>query len=177
MKRFSTVLLLFVFLMYQAGFYLFYLSLDHHHEEEWQSAVSLNDLKGQILEKSIPITFAYQPEQQAPQSVMKSIEINGRIYQDLSQRYENETLHVFYMVDNSRQNMHSSLKSWVNTIAQQSNQDKKSGLKDGLEKNYMPNEIHFDLYNSYVFNSVYGFLYTPGLLNPSADTLKPPPKS
>ncbi len=176
MKRFSTYLLLAVFLMYQAGFYLFYLTLKHHNEEAWEGIVNLKSLKGRIIEKSIPITFPYQADESDFQSVMKSIEVYGHYYRVIMQRYAKDTLHVYYMVDNDRQNLHMSLKDWVNTITQPATQDKNSVIKDGLEKNYMPNDIKIVLINSYSDNSVYHYSYIAKLLFNPIDTLKPPPK-
>lgn len=176
MKKASTIFLLIVFLIYQAGFYLFYLTLKHHNEEVWQGNLNLKDLKSRIIEKSIPITFAYQPDQTEFLSVMKSIEVNGQYYRVIMQRYAKDTLHVFYMVDDQRQNLHASLRDWVDTISQQSAQDKNSVVKDGLEKNYLPNEILVALTNSFIDNECYKFNYDSELLQNPIDTLKPPPK-
>jgi len=81
------------------------------------------------------------------------------------------------MVDRDRQNLHLSLKDWVNTITQPATQDKNSLIKDGLEKNYMPNEIRIELFNSYTDNSVYHYSFIAKLLSNPIDTIKPPPKA
>ena len=176
MKQFSVILLLLVFLMYQAGFYLFYLSLNHYNEEAWQDDQQVEALQNRFIEKSIPITFAYQADQANYQSVMQSIQVDGNFYRVVKQRYAKDTLHILYIVDTKRENMHKSLKDWVNTISQHSSQDKKTAIKDGLEKNYLPCSLGVTLFCSYVGNPAYLYSFVPDLLLNPVDVLKPPPR-
>jgi hypothetical protein len=176
MKQISVYLLLLVFLMYQAGFYFFYLSLHHINEESWQNPENVSERQNQYIEKSIPITFAYQHDQTEYQSVMQSIEVNDSYYRVVMQRYANDTLHVLYVIDSCQQNLHNSLKDWVSTISQQSSHDKKSMNKEGLEKNYLPESLMLNLSNSYVPNAAYNFSFIPDILVNTPETLKPPPK-
>jgi len=176
MKRFTVILLLFVFLMYQAGFYLFYLSLNHYKEESWRDNSYGQALQNQYIEKSIPITLAYQHDQTEFQPVMQSIEIDGKYYRVIKQRYAKDTLHILYVADMQRQTLHQSLKDWVSTLSQQSSQDKKAAPHEGLEKNYLPCSLALEIYNQYIINPVYSYSFVPDLLFNPADVLKPPPR-
>ena len=175
MKQYSVYLLLLVFLMYQAGYYLCYLSMNHYNEESWNSQQAAA-MQYSFIEKSIPITFAYQHDQEEFLPVMQGIEVNGNYYRVVKQRYAKDTLHVMYIADVQRENMNKSLKDWVNTISQQSSPDKKSVIKDGLEKNYLPCSMSVDIDKGSVFNTAYSFTFIPDLLLFPADVLKPPPR-
>jgi hypothetical protein len=177
MNRILTYLLLFVFLLYQAGYYLFYLTLKHRADLELTENSDNKVLNKDFIIKSIPLSLAYQQDQKDFLSVMQVIEADGKYYRIIKQRYANDTLHIIYMADKSRENLHTSLTEWVNSISQQSSQDKQSLIKDGLEKNYMPNNIHIELIIYFEENSGFKYSYVPDLLINPMDTLKPPPES
>ena len=132
-------------------------------------------MQNQFIEKSIPISFAYQPDQDEFQPVMQSIEIFGRYYRIIKQRYAKDTLHIMYVADIQREDMHKSLKDWIHTISQ-SSQDRKTTIKDGLEKNYLLYSLEFLPINGYTDNPAYQFSFVPDLLFNPADVLKPPPR-
>lgn len=178
MKRLATVVLLLVFMMYQAGYYLFYLTLKHHHDQQWLADLNLRELGNKIIKRSIPISLPYQPDQIEFQSVMQSIEIDGQFYQVIMQRYAHDTLNVFYVADTNRANLHSSLREWVNTISQPSSQNNKNSvIRDGLEKNYLPNSILINLCNTYIQNPAYGYVFVSPLIDQSIEKPTPPPES
>jgi hypothetical protein len=177
MRKISTCILLFVFLLYQAGFYLFYLSRQHFIDSAMKDISVFNDNRNRLITKSIPITFPYQTDQDEYQPVMRVIEDNGKFYRVVMQRYAKDTLHIVYMADQDNQGLHSSLKDWVNTISQQSSHDKKTVTKDGLEKNYIPNKLIIVISNFSDLSTTVCYRYVPDILVNSLETLKPPPKS
>jgi hypothetical protein len=177
MRKISTCLLLFVFLLYQAGFYLFYLTQKKLVDYKMEEGRDLNIDQNTLITKSIPISFPYQSDQEEYQPVMRVIEDNGTFYRVVMQRYAKDTLHIVYMADRENQSLHSSLKEWVSSISQQSTHDKNSITKDGLEKNYMPNKLVIELINFFNLNSEFSYSYVPEILINPLETLKPPPKS
>jgi hypothetical protein len=177
MRRISTCLLLLVFLLYQAGFYLFYLAQKRIIDYKMEASRDLLMGETNLIVKSIPISFPYQSDQEEYQPVMRVIEDNGKFYRVVMQRYAKDTLHIMYIADKDNQSLHTSLKEWVNTISQQSSHDKKMSVKDGLEKNYIPYRLVIDLSNFFRVNNSEYYQCIPEVLVNPLEKLTPPPKS
>ena len=178
MKRFFAVYLLLLFLVYNAGYYVFYLSVNAQYEDSWRQKVELNDINPDIiLTKSIPITLAYQADQENFQPVLESFEMDGKVYRILQQRYAKDTLHIVYINDQTGKQIKNSLRDWISTLTEKPSSSKNATFWDCFEKNYISNSLDFSLMRKAEIVKVYRILTSSKISSPFIDTLTPPPKA
>lgn len=178
MKNFFAICLLFLFLIYNAGYYVFYLTVNQQYENSWKEKVESNKLDpGILLTKSIPITFPYQADQENYIPVLESFEINGKVYRVLQQRYARDTLHIVYINDRTGKQMRNSLRDWISTLTQKPANSKNTTVWDSFEKNYIPNYLDFTLIAKQKIVKVFRIFFNSELLSPFIDTVTPPPKA
>ncbi len=178
MKRFFSIFLLLLFLVYSAGYYLFYITVNMQYDNSWKEKVEYNNLnQGEIITKSIPITFVYQPDQQDFLPVLKSFEMNGKVYRVLQQRYAKDTLHIVYINDQVGKQMKNSLRDWISTLTQKPTSDKTSTVWESFEKNYMPNCFDFTLIAKAGVIKIFRIFLKTDLFSPFIPTHTPPPKA
>ena len=167
-----------MFLLYNAGYYIFYLTVDSQYEDSWKNKVEYNKLDPSILQtKSIPITFAYQADQEEFQPVLEVFEMEGKVYRILQQRYAKDTLHIVYIDDHATRQMKNSLRDWVNTLTQKPTSSKNQTVWEGFEKNYMPYHLDFSLISKSRIEKVYRAFSNPEFIPPFIETITPPPKA
>lgn len=178
MKNFLGICLLLLFLIYNAGYYVFYLTCNTQYENSWREKVEYNDLdQSMLITKSIPITFAYQADQENFIPVLKSFEMNGKVYRVLQQRYSKDTLHIVYINDQKGKLMKKSLRDWIETLTQKPTSNKSNTVWSSLEKNYMPNYLDFILMAKAPVARVFRIFISQHILSPYIETLTPPPKA
>jgi hypothetical protein len=178
MKNFLGICLLLLFLIYNAGYYVFYLTYNIQYENSWRDKVECNELDpGSLITKSIPITLAYQADQKDFLPVLESFEMNGKIYRVLQQRYSKDTLHIVYVNDQKGKLIKNSLRDWVSTLTQKPTSDKSNTVWDSFEKNYMPNFLDFILRAKAPVARVFCIFVDMDVISPYIDTLTPPPKA
>jgi hypothetical protein len=174
MIKISSGVLLFMLFLYQTGFYLFYLTEKYRIANDWKGNFEGNGHG--LLSKSIPITLPYQADQEEFQPVLKIIDANGRFYRVIMQKYAKDTLHIVYQSDKNSENLHASLKDWVNSISQQSSTEKKPAERHRLEKNYLPASYGIQPVLTVVSESDFKFIFAGCLLNNPPDIPEPPPE-
>jgi hypothetical protein len=178
MRTFFAICLILMFLLYNAGYYIFYLTVNEQYDASWKEKVEDNQLDPTILQtRSIPITFAYQADQKEFQPVLEVFEMDGKQYRILQQRYAKDTLHIVYINDQAGNQMKNSLRDWVNTLSQKPSSSKSTTVWDGFEKNYMPNHLDFSLIVKPNIDKEFRIFISSEFISPYIDTLTPPPKA
>ncbi len=178
MKRFFSIFLLLLFLVYNAGYYLFYLTVNMQYDNAWKEKVEYNHLdQGTLITKSIPITFVYQADQKDFLPVLQSFEIDGKVYRVLQQRYAKDTLHIVYINDQVGKQMKNSLRDWICTLTQKPASNKTSAVWESLEKNYIPNNFNFALIAKANAVKIFRIFVSAGFNSPFIPTQTPPPKA
>jgi hypothetical protein len=143
MRRLIAIMLLFVLLFYHAGYYGFYINALYQLESSWNLKIEKGDLPENLLQtKSIFISFPYQPDQPDYLPVSEKLELEGRYYRVVKQRYAQDTLHIVYINDIEREQLKLSFNDWIQTITQKPvSKEGKQIILTNLTKNYLP--IHF----------------------------------
>ena len=178
MNNFLSIVFLLLILLYNAGYYIFYLTVNEQHENLWKARVENNRLDPQMIQtRSIPITFAYQADQEEYQPVLEVFEMDGKVYRILQQRYAKDTLHIVYVNDQRDKHLKNSLRDWVNTLTQKPTSSKSSSVWEGFEKNYITNQLDFTIIEKPDAVKVYRTYINFEFIQPFPETSTPPPKA
>lgn len=119
MRKPAAIVLLFVFFLYQLGYYGFYLALTHQLDQQWHTKVYEDNLTGEkLLHASIPLSIPYQPDQTEYKPVSAKLEIDGNYYRIVRQKYVQDTLHVIYINDTVQKELKQSFNDWLASIHQ-----------------------------------------------------------
>ncbi|HLF35385.1 MAG TPA: hypothetical protein VI583_14165 [Cyclobacteriaceae bacterium] len=178
MKNFLSIGFLLLILLYNAGYYAFYLTVNEQHENLWEARVENNRLDpGMIQTRSIPITFAYQADQEKFQPVLEVFEMDGKVYRVLQQRYAKDTLHIVFVNDQTDKHLKNSLRDWVSTLTQKPTSSKSSSVWEGFEKNYITRQLEFTFIEKPDIVQVYRTFISFEFIQPYLETSTPPPKA
>ena len=110
-------MLLWLFVLCNAGYYFVYLALTHKNENAWKSKVVLGDFRTEnIQSRSIPISFPYLADQKEYQTVDERVKLEGKVYRIIKKRYANDTLHIMYINDYAREKIESGFTKWVSRM-------------------------------------------------------------
>ncbi len=178
MKNFLATGLLLLILLYNAGYYIFYLTVNERYENLWKKRVEGKQLDpGMVQTRSIPITFAYQADQDEFQPVLEVFEMDGKVYRVLQQKYAKDTLHIVYVNDQTDKHLKNSLHEWVNTLTQKPASSKNNSVWEGFEKNYIPNRLEFTFVEKPDIIKEYRSYINFAFIQPFIETSTPPPKA
>lgn len=146
MRQISAVFLFITFLLYHVGYFAIYLTSWYQIEASWKEKIEENDLEGDYLQmESINLSIPYQQDQENFQAASGTVEIAGRIYRIVKQRYAKDTLHVVYVNDVDSENLKESFKKWLGSFSQKPVSEGNSKIVlSSLGKNYLPNFFEFD---------------------------------
>lgn len=146
MRQFSAIFLFLIFLLYHVGYFAIYFTSCYQLEASWKEKIEENDLENEYLQmESINLSIPYQQDQETFQSASGTVEIAGRIYRIVKQRYAKDTLHVVYVNDIQSENLKNSFTKWLGSLSQRpvSEEGSKTVLIN-LAKNYLPLFFTFD---------------------------------
>lgn len=130
MRRFAAILLLFVFFLYHLGYYVFYLAISHQLDQQWNAKVYDDHLMGEDLQHtSIPLSIPYQPDQREYEPHSGKLEIDGKYYRIVKQRYAQDTLHIVYVNDTLQTELDASVNEWLASIIQKPVNSESSGFQ------------------------------------------------
>lgn len=117
MRRFSAIVLLFVFLLYHIGYYGFYLIASYQLDNQWHAKTYQDKLNEEnLLYTAIPLAVPYQNNQTEYVPASGKVEVDGNFYRVVRQRYANDTLHVMYVQDALQKELQQSVDKWLATI-------------------------------------------------------------
>lgn len=117
MRQASALFLLFVFGLYHLGYYGFYLIANYQSDNYWNGVTLQAELDEEVLLHAvIPLAIPYQQNQTEYQPANGKVEIDGRYYRVVRQKYANDTLHVIYTADALRQGIERSIDKWIASI-------------------------------------------------------------
>jgi hypothetical protein len=154
-------MLLFILLFYHAGYYGFYINALYQLESSWNLKIESGDLPENLLQtKSISLTFPYQPDQEDFQPVSEKLEIEGKFYRVVKQKYAKDTLHIVYINDIERDQLKISFNEWIYSITQKPvSKDGKQVILANTTKNYLPINFSFSfdsvLYDDFIKSTQY----------------------
>lgn len=178
MRKASSILLLIVFFLYHIGYYVIYLSSWYQIELMWENKMendSLDESRFQL--KSLPLSLPYQYSQEHFQSVSAKVEIEGKLYRVVKQRYAKDTLHIIYVKDLRSEDLNEAFNKFVSFIAQQpATEDGGKVVLNLLIKNYLPHYFDIVFITKWVENGFSLFLNSC-FKSSFTSVAVPPPKS
>ncbi len=74
------------------------------------------ELKERTME--IPISLPYMEDENDFRSTNTLFEKNGKFFRAIKQKYNNETLHVIYVIDTAKNNLDLTIKNWISSLVQ-----------------------------------------------------------
>lgn len=133
MRQFFAVILLLLFGFYHSGFYMLHKLAMHQVDEDWRAKIVNDEFSNASLEyASIPISLPYMPAQESYQAVDHKVELNGKHYRVVKQRYTQDTLHIIYVADRKMDHYQDSFQKLIKKIAnpeESGHQEVPLGLK------------------------------------------------
>ncbi len=119
MRKSAAIILLFVFFLYNIGYYGFYMAFNYQLDQKWNTKVLEDNLiEEELLHTSIPLSIPYQPDQNEYRTINGKLEIDGNYYRIVSQKYARDTLHVIYVNDTLQEGLEQSMNEWLSSLYQ-----------------------------------------------------------
>ncbi|CAN5589176.1 hypothetical protein BH23BAC1_BH23BAC1_49710 [soil metagenome] len=178
MRRLLAIMLLSILLFYHAGYYGLYINALYQLESSWNFKIESGDLPENLLQtKTIAVTFPYQPDQQEFQPVSEKLEIEGKFYRIVKQKYAKDTLHIVYVNDLEREQIQSSFNEWIQSMTQKSvSKDGKQIVLTILTKNYLSIYFYFNFDTILSADLIHFTSYHSSFQLPILNIPTPPPK-
>jgi hypothetical protein len=178
MRRLIAIMLLFVLLFYHAGYYGFYINALYQLESSWNLKIEKGDLpENRLHTKSIFISFPYLPDQQDFHPVSEKLELEGKFYRVVKQKYAQDTLHIVYINDVEREQLKLSFNDWIQTITQKPvSKEGKQIILTNLTKNYLPIQFDCSFSSLFTFNLINIKNYSFSVKSPFLKIPTPPPQ-
>lgn len=178
MRRLLAIMLLSILLFYHAGYYGFYINALFKLESSWKLKIENGDLPENLLQtKSIFITFPYLPDQENFQPVSEKLELDGKFYRVVKQKYAKDTLHIVYINDIEREQLKISFNEWIQSITQKPiSKEGKQVIVTNLTKNYLPCNFDYQLESNLFSILNHSSFYHLPVKSPYLPIHTPPPK-
>ncbi len=138
MRRIAAISLLFLFLLNIIGYYGVFLGLKYNLAQQVVDNLDANNFNSQdLVEFQIAVSLPYMPDQANYERVDGLIEVEGKYYRLVKQRYAGDTLHLVCLPDNDQQKIHKAIEDYVSTFtAPDASQGKQIDLSKSLSKDY-----------------------------------------
>ncbi len=119
MRKLSAIVLSLVFLMYHLGYYGVYLTTLYQLDKSWADKIEQDLLSSkELLRASLPISLPYRPDQSQFQAASGTVEIDGKYFRIVKQKYAKDTLHILYAPDSTLEGLQESFEDWMASITQ-----------------------------------------------------------
>lgn len=127
MRKVAAIILLLVFVLYHLGYYGIYMGRRYQLEQSWQHRIDHNKPENQqLLQASIPIALPYSHDQADFQPASGTVEIEGKFYRIVKQRYAKDTVYILYVKDVALGEWHQSFQEWLASLTQKPASQKDS---------------------------------------------------
>jgi len=178
LKKLLSIFFLSLFALHHVGYYFAYVALDNRIEDSWQVMFESNDFQEKYLQKmSLPITFPYLTDQAEFIDVDEQMEIGGEFYRIVKKKYTQDTLHLVYVNDIEKKDIHEFYEKWVNNVADNDeNTQNRISLNHLLDKQYFSNDFQFELLPSTFNVANHHSFYLDNYLQNYLTIPYPPPK-
>lgn len=134
-------MLLCSFLFYHFGYHLYFIALQHQIENHWKNRVFDSSFSQEERVMLMPLTIPYLANQEDYQVTNTPIDINGRHFRAIKQKYANDTLEIIYVLDAPKSQLVNQVNQWISLLNSESNQ------ADG-------NIFFFKMYKDYTFTNL-----------------------
>lgn len=157
MRRFAAISLLFLFLLNVIGYYGVFMGLKYNLEQQRVAALDAEQFaEEQLQEFRIAVSLPYMPDQPNYERVDGLIEVEGKFYRLVKQRYAGDTLYIVCIPDQDQEKLHKAIEDYVSTFAMpDASRSKQADLSKSLSKDYL-------LVRTELENAAIGGFYSTG---------------
>jgi hypothetical protein len=142
-RRITAILLLFLFLLNIIGYYGVFMGLKYSLEKQVVDALDAQEYSSdQLVEFKIPVSLPYMPDQADFERVDGLIEVEGKYYRLVKQKYAGDTLSIVCIPDHSQQKIHKAIEEYVSTFASpDAAKGKQVDFSKSLSKDYLMSRV------------------------------------
>ena len=113
MKKLFAILLLIVFLFNVGGYYVVFVALRFHANEQLRARLDANEYStDELIELRLPVTLPYPIQKQDFQRVDGKFEHQGQFYKMVKQKLENDVLIIICIKDKAEKNLDKTMKDF-----------------------------------------------------------------
>lgn len=140
MRRLTAIFFLTLFLLNIIGYYGVFLGLKYSMEQQLVGQLDADEYQADdLIEFKIAVTLPYMPDQIQYERVDGLIDVEGKYYRLVKQRYAGDTLYIVCLPDYDQQKIHKAIEEYVQTFASpDANKSKQLDFSKSLSKDYMP---------------------------------------
>lgn len=114
MRKATAIFFLALFLLYHVGYLGYYWYSAQQIDEQWLAHVEITpDMK----HVSIPITLPYWNDQSTYRVAHGKINIDGKVYRKVMQKYEKDAIHLILAEDRKTAALHGHIADWVQAMS------------------------------------------------------------
>jgi hypothetical protein len=143
LRRITAISLLFLFLLNIIGFYGVFIGLKYNLEQQVVSDLDSDNFnEDELVEFKVAVSLAYMPDQANYERVDGLIEVEGKYYRLVKQKYAGDTLYIVCLPDHNQQKLHEAIEDYVSTFtAPDASTTKQVDLSKSLSKDYMISKV------------------------------------
>ncbi|MEQ8686861.1 MAG: hypothetical protein RIF36_14415 [Imperialibacter sp.] len=179
LRRITAISLLFLFLLNIIGFYGVFMGLKYNLEQQVVSDLDSDNFnEDQLVEFKVAVSLAYMPDQARYERVDGLIEVEGKYYRLVKQKYAGDTLYIVCLPDYNQQKLHEAIEDYVSTFtAPDASTTKQVDLSKSLSKDYMISKVAMERGSYGTFYSVENTDYVVSDYTFYLSIQSPPPRS
>ncbi|WP_339792481.1 MAG: hypothetical protein ACMVP2_27425 [Imperialibacter sp.] len=143
LRRITAISLLFLFLLNIIGFYGVFMGLKYNFEQQVVSDLDSDNFnEEELVEFKVAVSLAYMPDQANYERVDGLIEVEGKFYRLVKQKYAADTLYIVCLPDHNQQKLHEAIEDYVSTFtAPDASTAKQVDFSKSLSKDYMISNV------------------------------------
>lgn len=145
MRKLISIVFLVLFLMNISGYYVVFLLMDYHFEQQAISRLDANDTSDlELFEFHLNISLPYTSNKDHYERVDGLVEKDGIFYRLVKQRYAHDTLFIVCVRDDAQQRLDKAFDDYVKAFASTAeNKSSDTDLFKAFSKDYwFPVEDH-----------------------------------
>lgn len=141
MRKSLSIFFLSLFLLYHVGYLGYYWYSARKIDDQWLGKVEITpDMK----HVTIPVDLPYWSNQEAYQPTHGKININGKRYRKVFQKYDSNKIHLLLAEDRASEQLERSIADWVRMMTDtETPESGKADLLKSAIKEYVPNQSTF----------------------------------
>lgn len=140
MRRTVAIFFLTLFLLNIIGYYGVFMGLKYSLEQQVVDQLDADAYgEEELVEFKVAVALPYMPDQPNYERVDGLIDVEGKFYRMVKQRYAGDTLYLVCIPDHDQQKIHKALEEYVQTFASpDSSKSKQLDFSKSLSKDYLP---------------------------------------
>ena len=140
MRKITAIFFLVLFLLNIIGYYGVFLGLKYSLGQQVVNQLDADDYSDEdLVEFQLAVSLPYMPDQVHYERVDGLIEVEGKFYRLVKQRYAGDTLYIVCIPDYDQEKIHKAIEEYVQTFTSpDSSKSKQIDFSKSLSKDYLP---------------------------------------